>query len=83
MDKLPNGWVKRRSGVVVPGGRWRLRRAHAVAGLILALVAVASPVAHAISAWSRAALDVVTLIRAETDDPGTDPGEPACGSPRG
>lgn len=66
----------RRSGLFVPGERRRIRRAH-VAATLLALVAFAQPIAGAVSSWSRAALDVVTVIRTVVGAEGE--GLPSCG----
>jgi hypothetical protein len=76
-----SGWVKRRSGILVPRKRPHVRRASAVAGVVLASVAFASPIAGAVSAWSRAAIDIVALIRTvlEAND---EPTAPVCGSRR-
>ena len=80
----PPGWVKRRSGIIVPGRQRRLRRAYAIVGILLALAAVASPIANAVSASSRAAGDVVTLIRTVIDGVSHDgPVDPGCVPPGG
>jgi hypothetical protein len=40
-----------------------MRRAPAAVALLLAILTLSSPAASAVSAWSRAATDVVTMLR--------------------
>jgi hypothetical protein len=80
VENLPAGWVKRRSGIIVPGEHNRVRLAQVIAGIILSAVAFSGPVTSAIADWSRAGADLVTLLRTLFDDAGggcEDPETPA------
>ena len=71
VDKLPTGWGKRRSGLVVPPLNRPRRRGPAILGFVIAVVLLASPVATAVSDLSRAAVDLITFVRVMlNDDPG-------------
>jgi hypothetical protein len=63
MENVPEGWLKRRSGLVVPRSDGRGRRLPSVGRLVIAAVLLASPVAHGVSDVLRAAVDVVTVLR--------------------
>jgi hypothetical protein len=76
VEDLPAGWVRRRSGIIVPGGRHHVRFARVIAGIILFAVVFSGPVASAISDWSRAGADLVALLRTLFDDDGGDCYEP-------
>jgi hypothetical protein len=66
VENLPPGWIKRRSGILVPHRRQRGRPLLAVA-ILLGSLTFASPVASGLSAVARAIVDVAQAVSVFTD----------------